>query len=466
MNHNHQIYRDRRTAVVQRMREQSGGGLALVPTAAEAARNRDSMFPYRHDSYFYYMSGFPEPEAVIALVADADGDRHVLFCREKDQEREIWDGFRYGPDAAREIFGFDEAHPIAELDRLLPELAADRPALYTPLGLFAAWDLKVSDLLNEVRKRVRTGVAAPEEIVDVRQAIDVLRLVKDEHEIALMRRAAAISAGAHRRAMDRTRVGWHEYQVEAELAHEFLRSGAQAVAYPSIVAGGPNACVLHYRENSRQLQDGELLLIDAGCEYQGYASDITRTFPVNGRFTGPQKAVYEVVLAAQQACLDAVRPGVEFHDYHKTAERVLAQGYIDLGLCRGHARRSAGDRALQAVLYAPGRPLARHGCPRRRPLSGEGRVAEARARHGADRRARHLHPARRQRARRILGHRHPDRGRRSRHRDRNREPDAGGAEIGGRCRGGVPPVTAPMATSPGPCRRQEFPRRHASRHAA
>ena len=335
MNHNHQIYRDRRAAVAQRMREQTGGGLALVPTAAEATRNRDSMFPYRHDSYFYYMSGFPEPDAVIALVADPDGDRHVLFCREKDQEREIWDGFRYGPDAAREIFGFDEAHPIDELDRLLPDLAADRPALYTPLGLFAPWDHKISNLLNEVRKRVRTGVAAPEEIVDVRQAIDTLRLVKDEHEIALMRRAATISASAHRRAMDRTRAGWHEYQVEAELAHEFLRSGAQAVAYPSIVAGGPNACVLHYRENSRQLQDGELLLIDAGCEYQGYASDITRTFPVSGRFTGPQKAVYEVVLAAQLACLDAVRPGADFHGYHKTAERVLAQGYIDIGLCRG-----------------------------------------------------------------------------------------------------------------------------------
>ena len=346
MNHNHQIYRDRRAAVVQRMREQTGGGFALVPTAAEATRNRDSMFPYRHDSYFYYMSGFPEPDAVIALVADADGDRHVLFCREKDQEREIWDGFRYGPDAAREIFGFDEAHPIAELDGMLPDLAADRPALYTPLGLFAAWDHKISSLLNEVRKRVRTGVAAPEEIVDVRQAIDALRLVKDEHEIALMRRAASISASAHRRAMDRTRAGWHEYQVEAELAHEFLRSGAQAVAYPSIVAGGPNACVLHYRENSRQLQDGELLLIDAGCEYQGYASDITRTFPVSGRFTGPQKAVYEVVLAAQLACLDAVRPGAEFHDYHKTAERVLAQGYIDIGLCRGSL-----DEVLETGAY-------------------------------------------------------------------------------------------------------------------
>jgi Xaa-Pro aminopeptidase len=161
MNHNHQIYRDRRAAVVKRMREQTGGGLALLPTAAEATRNRDSLFPYRHDSYFYYMSGFPEPDAVIALVAGADGDRHVLFCREKDQEREIWDGFRYGPDAAREIFGFDDAHPIGELDRLLPDLAADRPALYTPLGLFGTWDRKVTDLLNEVRKRMRTGVAAP-----------------------------------------------------------------------------------------------------------------------------------------------------------------------------------------------------------------------------------------------------------------------------------------------------------------
>jgi Xaa-Pro aminopeptidase len=335
MNHNHQIYRDRRAAVLKQMRAQTGGGLALVPTAAEVPRNRDSLYPYRHDSYFYYLSGFPEPGAVVALVAGPDGDRQLLFCREKDVEREIWDGFRYGPDAAREIFGFDEAHPIAELDRILPDLAADRPALYTPLGLFAAWDRKVTDVLNEVRSRARTGVAAPEEIVDVRQTLDALRLVKDAHELALMRRAAAISTEAHRRAMERTRAGWHEYEVEAELAHEFLRSGAQAVAYSSIVAGGPNACVLHYRDNNRQLQDGELLLIDAGCEYRGYASDITRTFPVNGRFSGPQKAVYELVLAAQRACLDAVKPGAEFHDYHKVAERVLAQGYLDLGLCKG-----------------------------------------------------------------------------------------------------------------------------------
>jgi Xaa-Pro aminopeptidase len=335
MNHNHQIYRERRGAVVKHMHAQTGGGLALVPTASEVKRNRDSHYPFRHDSYFYYVSGFPEPESVVAIVAAPEGDRHLLFCREKNQEREIWDGFLYGPDAAREIFGFDEAYPIGELDRMLPDLAADRPALYTPLGLYAAWDRKVTDVLNEVRSRARAGVASPEEIVDVRQVLDVLRLVKDEHEQALMRRACAISAEAHRRAMERTRVGWHEYQVEAELAHEFLRSGAQAVAYSSIVAGGPNACVLHYRDNNRQLQDGELLLIDAGCEYKGYASDITRTFPVNGRFSGPQKAVYELVLAAQAACIEAVGPGVEFHGYHKVAERVLAQGYLDLGLCKG-----------------------------------------------------------------------------------------------------------------------------------
>ena len=334
----YQIHRARRRALLAQMHAQAGGGLAIVPTAPEYARNRDSLYPYRYDSYFHYVSGFPEPEAVVALVAGKDGpasDRHILFCRDKNEEREIWDGFRYGPDAAREIFGFDAAHPIAELDKMLPDLASDQPALFTPLGLFAPWDKKITDVLNEVRGRARTGVASPEEIVDVRQPLDALRLVKDEHEQKLMRRAAEISAGAHRRAMESTRVGWYEYQVEAELAHEFLRHGAQAVAYPSIVAGGPNACVLHYRDNNRQLQENELLLIDAGCEFHGYASDITRTFPAGGRFTGPQKDIYELVLASQLACLDAVRPGADFHDYHQVAERVLAQGYIDLGLCKG-----------------------------------------------------------------------------------------------------------------------------------
>jgi Xaa-Pro aminopeptidase len=335
MNHAHHVYRKRRDAVLKSMRERSGGGVALVPTAAEVPRNRDSLYPFRHDSYFYYLSGFPEPEAVIALVADAEGDRHVLFCRERNEEREIWDGFRYGPDAAKEIFGFDEAHPIAALHDKLPEIASNRPALFTPLGLFEPWDRKVTELLNEVRNRVRTGVAAPDEVVDVRATLDTMRLVKDEHEVALMRRACAISSAAHRRAMGATHPGMFEDQIEAELLHEFLREGAQAVAYSSIVASGPNACVLHYRDNNRQMNDGDLLLIDAGCEYQGYASDITRTFPVNGKFSGPQKAVYEAVLAAQLACIDAVKPGASFHDYHAVAERVLAQGFIDLGLVAG-----------------------------------------------------------------------------------------------------------------------------------
>ena len=346
MKNAHQVHRGRRDALIAAMRRHSGGGLALMPTSAEVVRNRDSTYPYRHDSYFYYLTGFPEPEAVVALVADDKGDRHVLFCREKHPERETWDGFRYGPDAAKDIFGFDEAHPIGELDRMLPDFASDRPALYTPVGMHADWDRRVAATLNEVRSRVRTGVSAPDEIVDLRGTLDRMRLVKDAHELALMRRAGAISSEAHRRAMARARPGWHEYEVEAELAHEFLKNGAQSVAYPSIVASGPNACVLHYRDNDRLMADGDLLLIYAGCEYRGYASDITRTFPVNGRFTGPQKDVYELVLAAQLACLDAVRPGAPFHDYHDVAERVLAQGLIDLKLIEGPL-----DAALESGSY-------------------------------------------------------------------------------------------------------------------
>ncbi len=337
MHHSHQQYRDRRARLIAEMHAQSGGGIAAVPTAPEALRNADTHYPYRPDSHCYYLSGFPEPEAVVILLAGpgADAARQILFCRDKNPEREIWDGFRYGPDAAREIFAFDEAYPIAELATKLVDWTCDRPALYTALGLYPAWDQTVTATLNEVRNRVRTGVAAPETVVDVRGAIAAMRVVKDSEELKLMRRAAEISSGAHRRAMQRTRPGWFEYQVEAELAHEFLHAGAQAVAYPSIVASGPNACVLHYRDNNRQTQATDLLLIDAGCEYQGYAADITRTFPVGGKFSGAQRAVYELVLAAQQACIEAVRPGRAFHDYHQVAERVLAQGLIDLKLCQG-----------------------------------------------------------------------------------------------------------------------------------
>jgi Xaa-Pro aminopeptidase len=348
MNYNHQHHRARRTRLIAEMRRQTGGGIAAIPTAPEAIRNADTHYPYRPDSNFYYMSGFPEAEAVVLLLAGADeGDsKQVLFCRDKNAEREIWDGFRYGPDAAREIFGFDESYPITELPSKLVDWTCDRPAIYTPLGLYPQWDDAITVALNEVRNRVRTGIAAPETVVDARAPLAAMRLVKDVQELELIRRAAEISCRAHRRAMERTQPGWYEYQVEAELLHEFLHFGAQSVAYPSIVGSGPNACVLHYRDNDRQTQPGDLLLIDAGCEFQGYASDITRTFPVDGKFTGPQKAVYELVLAAQLACIDAVQPGRPFHDYHKVAERVLAQGFIDLKLCEGSL-----DAVLESGAY-------------------------------------------------------------------------------------------------------------------
>ena len=337
MNYNQQHHRARRARLADEMRRQTGGGIAAIPTAPEAVRNADTHYPYRPDSHFYYLTGFPEPEAVAVLLAGRDpaDSKQILFCREKNEEREIWDGFRYGPDAAREMFGFDEAYPIGEFHGKLADWACDRPALYTPVGLYGAWDEAITRVLNEVRGRVRTGVAAPETIVDARAPLSAMRLVKEDHELKLIRRAAEISGGAHRRAMSRTRPGWYEYQVEAELAHEFLSRGAQAVAYPSIVASGPNACVLHYRDNNRQMQPGDLLLIDAGCELEGYASDITRTFPVSGKFSGAQRDVYELVLSAQLACIDAVKPGRAFHDYHQVAERVLARGLIDLGLCEG-----------------------------------------------------------------------------------------------------------------------------------
>jgi Xaa-Pro aminopeptidase len=348
MQHSHQQHRERRVRLIAEMRAQSGGGIAAIPTAPEAIRNADTHYPYRADSHFHYLCGFPEPEAVVVLVAGTQlGDsRQILFCRERNAEREIWDGFRYGPDAAREVFAFDEAYPIGELAPRLADWTADRRALYTPLGLYLSWDRQITDILNEVRSRVRTGTTAPEVIVDVRASIGAMRLIKDAQELKLMRRAAEISSGAHRRAMARTRPGWFEYQVEAELAHEFLRSGAQAVAYPSIVASGPNACVLHYRDNNRELQASDLLLIDAGCEFEGYASDVTRTFPVSGRFSGAQKAVYELVLATQLACIEAVAPGRPFHDYHQVAERTLAEGLIDLKLCEGSL-----DAVLESGAY-------------------------------------------------------------------------------------------------------------------
>ncbi len=329
-----QPYLDRRLQLAARMRER-GGGVAVVFTAPEVVRNRDSHYPYRPDSYFYYLTGFPEPESVLVLTATADKTHSVLFCRDKNEEREIWDGHRFGPAAARERFGFDEAHGMAALEEQMPRLLADRPALYCALAAGGDTDAAVQRWLTAVRAQARAGVSAPAAAWDVHALVDEMRLVKDEHELAIMRRAAQISAEAHVRAMRSAAPGRLEYQVEAEILYEFRRQGSQFPAYGSIVAGGRNACVLHYRENAEPLREGELLLIDAGCELDGYASDITRTFPVGGRFSGPQRELYDIVLAAQSAAIQATRPGARFVDPHEAAVRVLTQGMIDCGLIQG-----------------------------------------------------------------------------------------------------------------------------------
>ena len=323
-----------------------GEGVVLVPTAPERHRNADTHYDYRWDSGFYYLTGFREPEAVLAMVLGSK-PRAILFCREKNLEREIWDGYRYGPEMAREMFGFDEAYPYTELDQRIPDLIANQEMLHTPVGADPSWDLRIAGWLNAVRAKVRTGVTAPVQIRDVRADVNELRLFKDEHELAIMRRAGAISSAAHIRAMKAAAPGKREYEVEAELLHEFVRQGARSPAYGSIVAAGGNACVLHYRENSAELRKGDLMLIDAGCELDSYASDITRTFPIAARFTAPQRDIYELVLESQEAAIRAVKPGADFIDYHDAATRVLVQGFIDLKLCRGSVEKVLEDASYK-----------------------------------------------------------------------------------------------------------------------
>ena len=321
---------ERRQTLLQRL----GRGVALIPTASARVRNRDSEYPYRFDSYFYYLTAFAEPEAVLALVA-GNAPKSILFCRKRDPARELWDGVRSGPEGAKAALGLDDAFPIEMLDEQIPKLLADQPVLHYAPGADATWDARVLGWLNDVRAQGRAGVVAPAEIRDLRAVLDEMRLVKDDSELAVMRRAAAISVAAHERAMRATRPGRNEHEIEAELLYEFRRRGSQYPAYTPIVAGGANACVLHYRENSSRLADGDLLLVDAGCELDGYASDVTRTFPVSGKFSGPQKDVYELVLAAQAAAIAAVRAGNPWDEPHNAAVRTLARGFVDLGLCRG-----------------------------------------------------------------------------------------------------------------------------------
>jgi len=326
------IYAQRRARVAASL---GRDGVAVIPTAPERPRNRDNDFLYRHDSYFYYLTGFGEPNAWLVITGNGES---TLFCAPKDLEREIWDGYRLGPEAAPEALGVDAAHSVAQLDAQLPKLLENRDAVWYPFAIHEGLEARVAGWLAPVRARVRYGALCPEQQRDLCAVLDEMRLFKDPHEQAIMRRAGQISARAHVRAMKasarmlREGKDLREYHLDAELLHEFRLGGSEYPAYSSIVAAGSNACVLHYRAAATPIRDGELVLIDAGCELESYASDITRTFPANGRFSGPQRALYELVLASQDAAAAVTRAGARFTDPHDATVKVLAQGMLDLGL--------------------------------------------------------------------------------------------------------------------------------------
>jgi len=329
---NHAYYQGRRAELARRI---GASGIAILPTAPEQQRNRDADFLFRHDSYFYYLSGFTEPQAWLVVK----GNGHTtLFCNPKDLEREVWDGIRLGPDAAPATLGVDAAFSIKDIDAQMPGLLDGCDAVWFPFATHKGLETRVDGWLGSLRGRVRFGALTPETQRDLCGPLDEMRLIKDASEQATMRRAAQISAGAHVRAMrlsaQMLREGQElrEYHLDAELLHEFRRHGSQYPAYGSIVAAGANACVLHYRADEGLVRDGELVLIDAGCELDGYASDITRTFPANGKFSGPQRALYDLVLASQVAAIAATKAGARFTDPHEATVKVLAQGMLDLGL--------------------------------------------------------------------------------------------------------------------------------------
>ena len=348
------VYAKRR-AIIAKALKAAGGGVALVPTAREHPRNRDSDFAYRHDSYFYYLTGFTEPDSW--LVIDSGGNTAV-FCRPKDLEREIWDGIRLGPKAAPATLGVDAAFSVETLDEKMPTLLANQNAVWFPFATHKGLETQVDGWLGAVRARIRFGAECPQSQHDLCRLLDEMRLIKDAHEISILRRAGQISAAAHVRTMKASAAmlragvqgGLREYHLEAELLHDFRRNGSQAPAYTSIVAAGANACILHYRAGDAELKPGELCLIDAGCELDGYASDITRTFPANGRFTPAQRTLYDIVLAAQEAAIKMTKPGKRFTDPHDAATRVLAQGMLDVGLLDA-AKHGSVDDVLASGAY-------------------------------------------------------------------------------------------------------------------
>ncbi|HEY3486781.1 MAG TPA: Xaa-Pro aminopeptidase [Gammaproteobacteria bacterium] len=318
----------------QLMRAMERDSIAVIPAAPEKLRNRDVYYPYRQDSDFLYLSGFNEPEAVIVLVPEREQGEFILFCREGDPKRALWDGAHAGQEGAIRDYGADDSFPISDMDDILPGLLENREKVFCTMGRYPEFDHQLMEWVNRIKLNSRSGIKAPAEFVSLEFLLHEMRLFKSQNEQRALQKAAQVSSGAHVRAMQFCRPGRMEYEIEAALLYEFKKHNMEP-AYPSIVGGGANACVLHYRRNSDELQDGDLLLIDAGAEYDGYAADISRTFPINGRFSPLQKEIYEIVLQAQSAAIEKAIPGNHWNDPHDAAVRELTGGLIELGVLKG-----------------------------------------------------------------------------------------------------------------------------------
>ena len=322
--------------------------IAIIPSAREKVRSRDTLYCFRQDSDFYYLSGFTEPDAVLVLIPGRRHGQFVMFCRERDPARQLWDGYRAGPEGVCENYAADDAFPIGDIDDILPGLIEGRERVYYSMGRSSDFDRQIMGWVNSIRGKEASGAVPPGEFTDLDHMLHDLRLFKSAAELRVMRRAAEISARAHCRAMRSCRPGMYEYQLEAEVLHEFASSGARHAAYPSIVGSGANGCVLHYVDNSQKMRDGDLVLIDAGCELAYYAADVTRTFPVGGRFSAAQRALYELVLRAQQAAIEQIRPGNHWNQPHDASVAVLTEGLIELGLLKGRRRDLMAREAHRA----------------------------------------------------------------------------------------------------------------------
>ncbi|MGZ5051355.1 MAG: Xaa-Pro aminopeptidase [Methylobacter sp.] len=328
----------------QRLMQQIGeGNIALIGSAPERTRNRDVNYPFRQDSDFYYLTGFNEPDSLAVFIPGRKQGEYILFCREFDEKKALWEGAHAGLEGATKHYKADDSFPIDDLDDILPGMLEDKAKVYYPIGRDSDLDHNLLVWINHIRSQSRRGVTAPGELVSLEHILHEMRLFKSPEELKLMRRAADVSAKAHVRAMQKCKPGLYEYQIEAEIVYSFLQEGLRNEAYPSIVAGGKNACVLHYTENAAKLKSGDLLLVDAGAECDHYAADITRTYPISGRFNEPQKQLYQLVLDAQAAAIDKIRPGLPWHLAHDASVEVLTRGLVSLGLLKGRVSKLIKD---------------------------------------------------------------------------------------------------------------------------